>query len=90
MFRRTMLPSEEAVLVAQQHLLVHLVCDLAFFHLGLLEYSQLSILPSLLLTAPEPKKKKVLVILEFTDGLEVRLLQGKLETSAQTFQPVLR
>lgn len=58
MFRRTMLPSEEAVLVAQQHLLVHLVCDLAFFHLGLLEYSQLSILPSLLLTAPEPKKKK--------------------------------
>ena len=58
LFRRTMLPSEEAVLVAQQHLLVHLVCDLAFFHLGLLEYSQLSILPSLLLTAPEPKKKK--------------------------------
>ena len=75
MFRRTMLPSEEAILVAQQHLLVHLVWDLAFFHLGLLEYSQLSILLSLLLTAPEPqkkkKKKKVLVILEFTDGLEV-------------------
>ena len=58
LFRITMLPSEEAILVAQQHLLVHLVWDLAFFHLGLLEYSQLSILLSLLLTAPEPQKKK--------------------------------